>query len=158
MRHAKAEASASSDHARELTSRGQRQSRAAGTRMADQSAVPELVLVSSAARARSTCSQVLAGLATGADPQVRVLDGLYDADGHDVLSACADEVPAATATVLVIGHNPTIAEAAVLLQAEPDRVDLSFPTGAYAVFGLDVEWADVAPGVGTFLDSFAPDV
>jgi phosphohistidine phosphatase len=126
--------------------------------MAEQSVVPELVLVSSAARAQSTCAEVLAGLATGVDPRVRVLDGLYDADADDVLSACAHEVAATTSTVLVIGHNPTIAETAELLQAERERVDLSFPTAAYAVFGLDSEWADVGPGAGAFLDSFAPDV
>jgi phosphohistidine phosphatase len=157
MRHAKTEASASSDHARDLTDRGQRQSRAAGRRMADQGVVPELVLVSSAVRARSTSREVLAGMGTAVEIPVKVIDSLYDADADDVLAVCAAEVFADIVTALVIGHNPTIAEAAELLQAEPERVDLSFPTGAYAVFGLDVEWADVAPGVGTFLDSFAPD-
>jgi phosphohistidine phosphatase len=156
MRHAKAEASAATDHSRELTGRGRRQSRAAGARMADESVVPELVLVSSAARATSTCSEVLAGLTTGVEPEVRVLDSLYHADAADVLSTCAEEIPAETVTVLVIGHNPTIAETAGLLQSGPDTVDVSFPTAAYAVFGIDPAWADLEPGAGALLDSYAP--
>jgi phosphohistidine phosphatase len=158
MRHAKAEASAASDHARDLTDRGRRQSRAAGARMADQGVVPELVLVSSATRARSTCREVLAGMGTGLEIDVRVLDSLYDADADDVLAACATEVPAETLTVLVIGHNPTIAETAELIQSGQDRVELSFPTAAYAAFSLEGAWADLAPGAGSLLDSYTPQV
>jgi phosphohistidine phosphatase len=156
MRHAKAEASAASDFARDLTDRGRRQSRAAGARMADQSLVPELVLVSSAARARSTCREVLAGIGAGLEIAVRVLDSLYRADADDVLAACAAEVPAETVTVLVIGHNPTVAETAGLLQHDADRVELSFPTAAYAAFSVDVDWPDLRPGAATLLDSYAP--
>jgi phosphohistidine phosphatase len=156
MRHAKAEQSASGDHARELTGRGRRQCRAAGERMADQGVVPELVLVSSAARARSTCRLVLAGMGTGGETEVIALDSLYDADADDVLALCAAQVPAAAATVLVVGHNPTIAEAARLLQADADTVQLSFPTAAYAVFDVGVEWGDLRPGVGRLLDMYAP--
>jgi phosphohistidine phosphatase len=158
MRHAKAEASAASDHARDLTDRGRRQSRAAGARMADQGVVPELVLVSSATRARSTCREVLAGMGTGLEIDVRVLDSLYDADADDVLAACATEVPAQTVTVLVIGHNPAIAETAELIQSGQDRVELSFPTAAYAAFSLEGAWADLAPGAGSLLDSYTPQV
>jgi phosphohistidine phosphatase len=156
MRHAKAEASATSDHARDLTDRGRRQSREAGARMADSGLVPELVLVSSAVRARSTCREVLAGMGTGVEIDVQVLDSLYEADADDVLAACATEVPEETVTVLVIGHNPTIAETAEHLQPEEDRVDRSFPTAAYAAFSVEGAWADLAPGTGTLLDSYSP--
>jgi phosphohistidine phosphatase len=158
MRHAKAEASAASDHARDLTDRGRRQSRDVGARMADSGVVPALVLVSSAVRARSTCREVLAGMGTGLGIDVQVLDSLYDADADDVLAVCSTEVPAETVTVLVIGHNPTIAETAELLQAEQDRVQLSFPTAAYAAFSVERAWADLAPGSGRLLDSYAPQV
>jgi phosphohistidine phosphatase len=158
MRHAKAEASAASDHARDLTDRGRRQSRDVGARMADSGVVPELVLVSSAVRARSTCREVLAGIGTGLEIEVQVLDSLYDADADDVLAACATEVPAETVTVLVIGHNPTIAETAELLQPDQDRVELSFPTAAYAAFSVEGAWADLAPGTGRLLDSYGPKV
>jgi phosphohistidine phosphatase len=158
MRHAKAEASASSDHARDLTDRGRRQSRDVGARMADSGVVPELVLVSSAVRARSTCREVLAGMGTGVEVDVQVLDSLYDADADDVLASCATAVPAETVTVLVIGHNPTIAETAELLQPEHDRVELSFPTAAYAAFSVEGAWADLTPGIATLLDSYAPQV
>jgi phosphohistidine phosphatase len=157
MRHAKAEGSAATDHARDLTGRGRRQSHAAGARMAEQAVVPELVLVSSATRARSTCTHVVEAMATGVETPVQVLDSLYDADADDVLAACAESVPAELTTVLVIGHNPTIADAAALLQPDTERVGVSFPTAAYAVFGLDCPWADVARGAGRLLDFYTPD-
>ena len=126
--------------------------------MADSGVVPEFVLVSSAVRARSTCREVLAGMGTGVEVDVQVLDSLYDADAVDVLASCATEVPAETVTVLVIGHNPTIAETAELLQSEHDRVQLSFPTAAYAAFSVEAAWADLTPGTATLLDSYAPQV
>ena len=134
MRHAKAESSARSDHARELTDRGRRQSRAAGSRLASKGVLPDFVVVSSAARATSTASEVLAGLELPSEPETRVLDSLYQADPYDLLSVCALEIEQQITTALVIGHNPTIAGAAHLTQPEEARVDLAFPTAAFAVF------------------------
>lgn len=155
MRHAKAESSARSDHARELTDRGRRQSRAAGARMAAEGIRPDFVVVSSAARARSTGVEVLAGLALTTEPENRVLDSLYQADPYELLAACALEIAPEAVTALVIGHNPTIAGAAELIQREADRVDLSFPTAAFAVFELEVAWADLGPGVGSLVHAYA---
>jgi phosphohistidine phosphatase len=156
MRHAKAESSARSDHARELTDRGRRQSRAAGARMASAGVRPDFVVVSSAARAMSTAAEVLVGLELTTEPETRVLDSLYQADPYDLLSVCALEIEPLAATALVIGHNPTIAGAAHLIQPEGDRVDLSFPTAAFAVFELEGAWTDLGPGIGSLVHAYAP--
>ncbi|MBA2558959.1 MAG: histidine phosphatase family protein [Propionibacteriales bacterium] len=147
MRHAKTESSAPTDHARELTDRGRRDARAAGAWLGQEGLVPDVVMVSSAVRARSTCDEVCTAL--GSTPVVRVLDSLYQADEDDVIAACVAEIPAQTQCALVIGHNPTMAMTADLLQADDDRRDVILPTAALAVFAIASEWSDLGPGTGS---------
>ncbi len=154
MRHGKAEPSASSDHERELTARGRADSRAAGTWLAAEGLSPDVVLVSSAARARSTCDEVCAAL-TG-DIDVQMLDSLYGADEYDVIATCVDEIPAGARCALVIGHNPTMAMTAALLQPEGDRQDLSLPTAALVVLAIAPPWAELKPGCGSLLQVHTP--
>jgi phosphohistidine phosphatase len=124
--------------------------------MASEGVRPDFVIVSSAARAMSTGAGVLAGLELTTEPETRVLDSLYQADPYDLLSVCALEIEQQIATALVIGHNPTIAGAGHLIQPESDRVDLSFPTAAFAVFELEVAWAVLGPGVGSLVHAYVP--
>ena len=154
MRHAKTEPHASSDHVRELTDRGRRNSRDAGTWMASRDLVPDCVLVSSAARARGTVDALLESL--GARPQVVVLDELYGADEYDVLAICAAKVPSDARIAMVVGHNPTMAMTGWLIQPEESRADTYFPTSGIAVFEIEVEWSEVDPGVGTLTDTYTP--
>jgi phosphohistidine phosphatase len=156
MRHAKTESHASSDHARVLTDRGERDSEAAGRWLAEQGLTPQVVLVSSAARARGTVDRLVAGLEFGPAPDVVVLDELYGADEYDVLALVAQHVPAGTGIAMVVGHNPTMAMTSWLVQPDEERVDTYFPTSGLAVFEVDVAWDEVDPGVGTFVRSHTP--
>ncbi len=156
MRHGKAEPSASDDLARELTERGRRDSRTAGEQLAREQLTPDFILVSSAARARSTVSEVCAGLDESPAPEIRVLESLYEADAYDVIAACVAEIPAAAVTALVVGHNPTIAGTADLLQPESGRGSLSFPTAAFAVLSVESPWAELEPGKGLLLHHHTP--
>jgi len=156
MRHAKTEHHASSDHARVLTDRGEADSEAAGRWLAAEGLVPDVVLVSSAARARGTVERLVSGLGEGADPEVVVLDQLYGADEYDVLEICAERIPAGSRTALIVGHNPTMAMTSWLVQPEESRVDNYFPTSGLAVFEVDVEWNEVEPGVGAYVRSHTP--
>jgi phosphohistidine phosphatase len=155
MRHAKTETHARTDHARVLTDRGRRDSRAAGVWLAAEQHVPDCILVSSAARARGTVDELIGELG-GVEPSVIVLDGLYGADEYDVLAICAAYVPGETETAMVVGHNPTIALTSWLVQPEESRVETYFPTSGLAVFDVDVEWNEVDPGVGTFVTAHSP--
>ena len=65
MRHAKAERTAATDHARQLTDRGRRDAVAAGQMLAQSGASLELALVSTAARAQETWSGVMRGMQIG---------------------------------------------------------------------------------------------
>jgi len=142
MRHAKAEKSAAKDHARRLTDRGVNDAVASGRWLAENDLVPDFVLVSSAARARSTFDCVSVGL--GSTPDVRVMDELYQADADDVIDVCS-MIPDAADCAMVIGHNPTMDELAHTLQSEPlEDSPTSLSTSGLAVFDCATDWDSFA--------------
>jgi phosphohistidine phosphatase len=151
MRHAKAGSTGDTDFARELTRTGHRDAVAAGRWLASAGFVPEAALVSAARRTHETWE----GLAEGGgwDTPADFSDALYGAgvdSALDLVREIADEVR----TVVVVGHNPTMAQLAQLLddgEGDPDSVDqmaVGFPTAALARFEYAGSWADIAFGDG----------
>ena len=153
MRHAKAEPTAPSDHERALAERGQHDAEAAGRWLGEQGIAPDAALVSDAVRTRQTWAQV----ATGAGWDDGVADfseALYDA-GADSAFDLLRETGASVSTLVVIGHNPTMAYVAELIddgdgddEATTGMVTRGFPTSALAVFTVDGPWSDLGPGTG----------
>jgi phosphohistidine phosphatase len=142
MRHAKAgELPGGPDAERALNPRGRRDAAAAGDWLRAQGLIPDLVLCSTARRARQTWQQVAAGLAAAVT--VREDPRLYEAGAAELL-AVIRAAPPDTATLMYVGHNPAAQELAsgLLGQAE------GFPTAAIAVIGLAVPWASAAAGDG----------
>ncbi len=152
MRHAKTENAAADDHARRLTQRGERDAVAAGTWLTRQHAVPEVVLVSSATRARATVDRLMDGL--DAKPDVQVLDELYGATAHDVVELCG-RIPARVKCAAVVGHNPTMAMVAQLLLGDDGRLT-HFPTAAIAVIEVSAGWDVVEEASGSLLLTHTP--
>lgn len=153
MRHAKAESAAASDRARKLTDRGERDARAAGEWLAAAGWGPDLLLVSSADRARRTAE--LVATAMGSAPKVALIDALYDADAVEALGICAEGVGADVGCAAVVGHNPTMVELAMLLQGN-DTNQVHLRPGALAVFELDQPWGRLGTGCARLVDSFSP--
>ncbi len=151
LRHAKAGAGAP-DRERRLTERGRRQAAAAGRYLAREGLRPELALCSDAARARET----LEGLELAADVPVRIEPDIYDGGEGDLL-ALFRRAPPEVASLLAVGHNPTISEVGSLLAAEGDaalcnRLALGMPTAGLAVLKFPIpDWAALAPGALTRL-------
>lgn len=144
MRHAKTEQSASSDRARELTSRGRRDSRSAGGWLRENAITPSVVLTSSAARARAT-ADIVCGALDGT-PDVRVEDDLYGASAAEVVETIQSKGGEAR-VVLVVGHNPTMEELAHALQKDPaDPLAPHLPTAGLAVLEVPAEWSDLEMG------------
>jgi phosphohistidine phosphatase len=153
MRHAKAEATAPSDHERALASRGRTDAEAAGRWLGEQGITPDRALVSDAVRTRQTWEQV-AGGAGWNEGAVDFSEGLYDA-GADSAFDLLRETDPAVATLVVVGHNPTMAYVAELIDdgegdedATTGMVTRGFPTSALAVFTVEGPWADLGPGTG----------
>ncbi|MDZ4374382.1 MAG: histidine phosphatase family protein [Phenylobacterium sp.] len=142
LRHGKAEPDSESgdDFDRRLASRGVRESAAMAAQLADLGFVPQVALVSPAARTRATWDAAC-GAFPGAD--VRFRDELYHADAETIRRA-AESVAGEAKTVIVVGHNPGMQELTVRLLQEGSapagligRALRDFPTAAAAVFLLD---------------------
>lgn len=137
MRHAKTESYASSDRARRLTDRGIRDARAAGRWLVEQDLVPDLVLVSPAVRAMQTFDRLAEAM--GHTPPREVHDDLYGADVDEVLELVATALEEAAA-VMVVGHNPTMAELVHAVQKDPaEPWPPHLPTAGVAVVEFDSE-------------------
>jgi phosphohistidine phosphatase len=152
MRHAKAEQAGPSDFERPLARRGHGDAAAAGAWLTGRGVVPDHALVSGALRTRETFEHV----SRGAGAAWRGVDTSYDeglyAAGVETALDLVRLVDDAHRHVLVIGHNPTVAYLAQLLDDGEGDVEatnelaMGYPTSAATVFRYDGSWADLAPG------------
>ncbi|MFC1227829.1 MULTISPECIES: SixA phosphatase family protein [Streptomyces] len=137
------------DRDRPLAARGERDAPAAGRAIAGTVGPPGLVLCSTAVRARRTWELAAAEWAT--PPPVRYDSRLYAA-GVPALLAVVREAPADVGTLLLVGHNPGLADLVLALAGDGaddtlDRVRAKFPTSAVAVLSWrGTAWPDLAPG------------
>lgn len=152
LRHGKAERESmrGDDHARRLTPRGRRDALEAGQRLVDMGFVPDLALVSDAARTRETWEALRP--VCEACP-VRFEPSLYHAEAQTVLDLVREAADLAR-TVLVIGHNPGLHELVLRLLIEggasSDLLNTArsrFPTSAAAVFLFDGQSRPVYDGL-----------
>jgi phosphohistidine phosphatase len=146
MRHAKAEQVGPTDMERELASRGYADAAAAGRWLAGRGTTPDHALVSAATRARQTWESLSSVAGWALEP---ALDrGLYAASPETALDLMR-AVPDEATTLVVVGHNPTIAYLAQLLDdGEGDagasrEMTEGYPTSALAVFEHEGAWADL---------------
>ncbi len=150
MRHAKAEEGAGlPDHDRALAPRGRRDAHAAGRWLAGQGLVPDLVICSTAVRTRETWEQACSG---GAHTEfVEYRRSVYLGSSEQVLETLRED-GGDTASVMVIGHNPTMAELTSRLcdgagsTEAHDALSRGFETAGVAVLDYAGEWADLDAG------------
>ncbi len=130
------------DHDRQLTPRGRRAAKRMGRYLHGEGIAPELVLCSSARRARETLELV------SPPGRIQLEPELYGASADELverLRLVADEVR----SVMLIGHNPAMQDLALLLAgggAELARVERKFATGAMATLTFDGAWHALRPG------------
>lgn len=133
------------DEDRPLAPRGER----AADRMREHLEVeqinPELVLCSSALRARQTLARVLPAL--GTTLEVRIEPALYTFEAGALLDRLS-RVAANVGSALLVGHNPAMQELALRVADRGDRLDeltRKYPTAGLAeiVFRSD-SWLDLA--------------
>lgn len=101
--HAASESEVTSDHERELTPRGVGEVQRSVARLLAQGARPDLLLSSTALRARQSAE--LCARAFTASPEVQLLEQLYLAPPPSYLTALAER-GGQRASVMVVGHNP----------------------------------------------------
>ena len=146
MRHAKAEQSGPSDFDRELSDRGVLDATEAGQWLANRGVEPDHALVSAAVRTEQTWEAVNEG--GGWDLEATLDDALYEAGTESALDLIR-ETDDHVRTLVVLGHNPTMASLAALLDdGEGDdeagnEMALGFPASALVVFSYDGDWSDL---------------
>ena len=158
LRHAKSDWPDVADHERPLAKRGRRDAPVAGRWLGRSGYVPDAVVCSTARRAVQTWELAAAGLADavpGAAPPVHYESRVYEATVLGLLMLVR-EFPDERRTVLVVGHNPGLAELAVGMAAPPPEPPSAFPTAAIAVLGLSGTWAEAGPGEARLLAFAVP--
>jgi phosphohistidine phosphatase len=160
LRHSKAVPfTGSGDHDRALTERGRADAARLGAFIADQKIAPQAAVHSGARRTQETLAivlrQVKAAVAVSLEPR------LYEATGA-AFTAVVRGAADTTAARLIVGHNPSIADAACRLAGAGDRRLLlkmasKFPTSALAVIDFDApRWDDVDDGAGRLVHFTTP--
>lgn len=137
MRHAEAgpASAGQDDFDRALTERGREQAAGVGIRLAGRGIVPEVALVSSAARTRQTFDAVSAAFA-GRTVDARFERELYGADPETILSLVRSDAGAAE-RVMVVAHNPGIGSLAMAMGGAENVTALrTFPPATLAVFAF----------------------
>jgi phosphohistidine phosphatase len=156
LRHAKSAWPDVPDEDRPLAKRGRRDAPVIGRWLREHGYLPEVVVCSAARRTRQTWKLVAKEL--GGSPAVTFEPRAYAASALTLLYL-AGELPAASRSALLIGHNPGISELAASLVASPDRAGPpvpGFPTAAVAVLEFAGDWADLAPGGARLLAFTTP--
>lgn len=161
LRHAKAERAqpGGNDLERSLTDRGRSDATRLGAYLARHGLTPDRVLVSTSARTRETWRGV--AKAFGKAPPARFDARIYESSPQIILKVI-QEAGADAATLLAIGHNPSLHDLATLLIASGDlearqRLQEEFPTSALAVMSFAVEdWQNVHPQGGRLEHFVAP--
>jgi len=137
IRHAKSDwGQGVPDAERPLNERGRREAPLIGRWLIDNVERLDLVVCSTAARARQTWRLASAKLRPAV--RARYDERIYGA-GPDELMSVVEDLDDAAGTAALVGHNPALAELVETLSGE--RVELK--TSAVAVLRWEGTWADV---------------
>jgi phosphohistidine phosphatase len=142
------------DHDRDLNERGKAAAADLGQWLGSRGYVPDEVLCSDSLRTRKTFSGIAPALP--GTPVLELKPSLYHA-GPDVMMAVLKH--AKGDCVMMIGHNPGIAEFAHrLVSKTPISAEFrKYPTGATLVVDFAIDsWADVSFGQGVTVDFVVP--
>ena len=149
LRHAKAELGSMTlpDDERALAPRGRKDAPRIGAFLTSAHLIPDLVLCSTAQRARETWALVAPALAA-VDMQFE--SQIYEASSVRLL-AIVRRTPPPVSRLMLVGHNPGLEDLAHDLVQEGDptamaRLDRKFPTSGLAVLTWPHDtWAQITP-------------
>ena len=159
LRHAKSSWDEPSidDHDRPLAPRGLRAAARIADYLTKRAIRPNLILCSSARRARQTLERIAPSL--GRDAEIHIERSLYGAT-EDRLLERLHALPDEADSVMMIGHNPGVQDLALLLAREgPLRTTLEdkFPTAGLATLAFGrLAWKDLDTESGELVDFAVP--
>ena len=144
MRHGKSKRGPEyeTDYERPLAKRGKRDAARMGEYLAERDLLPDLIVSSSAERARDTALRFAVAADCGAE--IRFAETLYSTDDQAYLDLIwvLDDV---LASVMFVGHNPATESVIETLSDSYAHM----PTGAVACIQFEVEtWREIEEGMG----------
>jgi phosphohistidine phosphatase len=148
LRHAKSDWSDASlsDHDRPLNRRGNRTRKMIARHV--EGWTVDLVLCSTARRARSTASPVIDTLGCPARYEHEAY-AASERELFDLARALSDDVN----TAMIVGHSPSLEDLTTTLCGSSPR----YPTAALGTIVLAIKhWADITPGCGTLAAHVTP--
>lgn len=147
LRHALALSDASSDEMRALSPQGKEDAHALGKKMQERGFTPDIILCSPALRTRQTLEAVQETIGV---EQVTFKDVLYSGATGDYFAAI-QEVKDEAQNILIVGHNPTIYQLAVMLANDGaesliQRLSEGYHPATLSVFECETStWKDLQP-------------
>lgn len=158
LRHAKSAWPDVADHDRPLAGRGRRAAPTAGRWLRESGHLPDLVLCSTAQRARETWQ--LAEQELGAHPRTTFERRVYGASATELVDL-ARQTPSSVRTLMIVGHEPTLSDLTLELAGDDhgsalDRVRAKFPTAAIAILTFADSWPELGPGKARLAEFVVP--
>lgn len=137
LRHAKSSKDDPSieDHERPLDDRGKKDAPRMGVVLRDEGWVPDLIVSSTAVRAKATAEA--AAKTSGYEGDIALESSLYDASPKEYVDALR-QIPDRYEQVMLVGHNPGLEQLLGLLTGTEE----SLPTAGLARIGLPIEGWD----------------
>jgi phosphohistidine phosphatase len=143
FRHAKSDFDAPSDHERILTDHGIQQAKFMGELLNEKGIYPDLVICSSADRAKITMNLAMEAGEWGCDSNIT--DALYNTT-TEVMYQLISQFIDLDKTIMLVGHEPTWSELAKSLTGE----NLSFNAAGMCCIKFDTpHWSGVQAHSGT---------
>lgn len=136
-----------SDFDRPLNKRGQKAAPFMGQRLKKYKVYPDLIISSSAERAKTT-AELIAQEINYTVNEIRYIPSLYEAGYNDLLDILS-QIEDKYQNIFIIGHNPTMTEAANQLSnyQVPD-----LPTSAIFCIDFDIQsWIEIQDSLGNFV-------
>jgi phosphohistidine phosphatase len=125
------------DHDRPLNKRGKRDAPIMGLLLREKGLLPDLILCSTAKRARKTVESVVES--SGYDGQVQLTRDFYQAYPVAFFTILG-EIPDEYQRVMIVGHNPDLEELVEMLTGDYELM----PTAALAQVGLPIQsWEEL---------------
>jgi phosphohistidine phosphatase len=150
LRHAKSDwgDEGVADHERPLNRRGKRDAPHVGRLVRDQQLIPDLIVSSTAVRARKTAMKV--AKACGYRHGIELREELYEATPEDC-RAVLRSLDGNAARVMLVGHNPGLEELVAALTGDTRPL----PTAALVHIMLPIEaWSEFRSGTRGELKNF----
>jgi len=152
LRHAKSSWKESDlpDHERPLNKRGKREAPEAGKYLRQQEWLPDLILCSTALRARQTVDALVEK--SGYRGKIEYRDDFY-ANGPEPYFAALRTLPDELQSVMIVAHNPDMEQALAALTGQYQPL----PTAGLARLELAINsWKEFKPSVGKLLAAWRP--